>query len=58
VQVEFGLFRGDKLLHRSSVEITTREQKEVNETISLKHKLVGKMAIIELCVYEDGVQSQ
>lgn len=56
MQVEFGLFRGDKLLHRGSVEITTNEQQEINETLSLKHRLAGEMAIIELRVYEDGMQ--
>jgi hypothetical protein len=56
VLIEIGLFQGDELLQRVRIKVTEFEQFDKNDQISVKHQLVENAALIELCVFDNGVQ--
>jgi hypothetical protein len=56
VLIEIGLFQGDELLQRGRIKVTEFEQFEENDQISVKHQLVEDAALIELRVFDNGVQ--
>jgi len=56
VRVELGIFESDNLLFQGEITITEEEYEEENEIIRLKHQLINNEAIIELRIFDGGVQ--
>lgn len=56
MRVELGIFESDNLLFQGEITITEEEYEEENEIIRLKHQLINNEAIIELRIFDGGVQ--
>ena len=54
MKVDFGLFEGDELLQRNSVEISENKKNERFGKLNITHHLLEEMAEIVIEVFEDG----
>lgn len=54
MDVDFGLFKGDELLHRGLIKISTQEDVDIFGDLRIKHQLLDMDAEIMLELFSDG----
>jgi hypothetical protein len=56
LNVDLGLFKGDVLLHRCSIQINPNEETQDLENLKIRHQLLDEMAEVEILIFECGEQ--